>query len=125
MTLLYFLSLSLFLSLSFSLLVVIWRHVLHLSGAAVSVLLPQSADDVVDSQQHARAFHGGFQGLRFDLVRFPDTQGFHIDDGSFFAVDAKGGVFPVRRFRVFGAQLGQRSDDVGAAVLRQRSRDDF
>ena len=53
--------------------VVFWIHILDLSGTSVPVLISQSADDVVDSQQHARAFHRGFQGLRFDFIRFPDA----------------------------------------------------
>ena len=74
-----FFSLSLFspsssrVNSAFQSFVVFWIHILDLSGTSVPVLISQSADDVVDSQQHARAFHRGFQGLRFDFIRFPDA----------------------------------------------------
>ena len=61
--------------------------------------------------------------MNLDRIRVPDAEFFHVNDGATIAVDTKG--FRGLAFGMLGAQFGQRTNDVCAAILRERARDDF
>lgn len=91
------------------------------SGAALS-LLRESRDDLVNAEEHASGFNGSLERLDLDRVGFEQVDVAHIDNLTGLTVNSNVGVLSLS---VLGSQLGESSDDIGAAVLDEGAGDDF